>query len=245
MNLFGRKRERETAPRGDAHPLITQDAVVRLATHGRGRYDGTLDIWDTWPSNFSYEFSALAPDEQKRCLAALVKTIVPHGGWAIYGAEDLLSANLESPGTDATRDALFTSALEFQRNGGVWWNALSIQEQTFWRQRNPDEEWLEPKDPPSRETAKITPLPVGEERRITMLTRAADSKTTYVVHADEDRYVFQLDYADDNGNRLRDDRDEADDLYDLYWRVGRGMPYPGLWVDPELEQFMPYPAPRL
>jgi hypothetical protein len=57
--------------------------------------------------------------------------------------------------------------------------------------------------------------------------------------------VLQLDYADDEGHRLRDDRDQAGDLYDLYWRFGRGVPLPGLWVDPELEPFLRFPLPRI
>jgi len=149
---------------------------LRLANYGKGRYDGTLDVWDTWPSSFICEFSALTPAEQKACLASLVSTIVPNGDWAICGGEELLGGYLDSPGSDPTRHALFEASLEFQRNRGVWWNALNIQEQMFWRERHPEEEWLPAREPPSREAASITPLSVGDERRITLLNRAADSK---------------------------------------------------------------------
>lgn len=245
MGIFRRKQDRPRATTQHGDLLITQDAIVRMASHGRGRYDGSLDIWDMWPSKFTHAFSQMSAEEQARSLSALVKMIVPGGGWAIYGAEDLLGGYLPSPGSDPTRDELFAASLEFQRDGGVWWGALSIQERMFWEQRHPGETWIEPIEPPSRDAAVITPLNVGEERRITLLNRAADSKATYVTHVAEGRYVFQLDYPDDNGNRLRDDRDEADALYDLYWRIGRGMPFPGIWVDPELARFMAFPMPRL
>lgn len=240
MSIFGRKRTQ-----GSQCPLLAGDAITRLASYGKAHYDGTVDVFDMWPGNFVYEFSQLPAERQRSCLEALIERTVPDEGWAIYGAEDLLGGDLGRPGTDPLRDALFEAYLQFQRSGGVWWNALSPQEHIFWEQRHPDEEWLHPKGAPSRETAQITPLPVGEERRLTMLSRAADAKGMYVVHREPGAYVLQLGYSDDEGNQLRDDRDQADDLYDLFMRFGRGMPFPGVWADPELEQFMLYPAPRL
>lgn len=240
---------RNAGGRGDrGRALVTPDALERIANLGRARFEGNVDVWDTWPSRYTFEIKALSPDELQRYLEALLEAVTAQGGWAIYGAEDIIDGALGFDGRpesgNVTRDALFEAAIDFQRAIGVWWSALSPREQLFWRQRHPGEQWLAEREPPSRQDARITPLEVGQERKLSILSRARDSRGMLVAHRDPGRYVLELDYSDDDGNRLRDQRDEAGDLYDLYWRFGRGIPAPGVWVDPEFEAFLPYPMPR-
>lgn len=226
------------------HSLVTDQVLAALADYGKAVYDGTPSEGDAW--EFNSQFAMLEPEEQARCLESLVRAVVPDGGWALYGAEELIGPHLESPGSgDLLRDELFAATLDFQRRGGVWWNALSPREHLFWSERHPDEQWLEPRQPPSRETAQITPLAVGEERKLTMLNRSRDTQAIYVARPEETRYVMQLDYPAEDGTRSREDNDEAADLYELYLRVARSMPFSGLWVEQEFEAFLPFPAPRL
>jgi hypothetical protein len=241
MGLFGKKRSDDVT----AH-FLSSGALERMAAYGEARYKGTDDPFDTWPVNYTSELSALTPEQQERCVGALAEAVVSTGGWTVYGAEDLIMSVVGSPGKgSAARDTIFEAAIDFQRDTGIPWNALSALEKISWQNRHPGEEWLTPREPPTREQAGITPLPVGQERKLSTLTAAEDSKATYVVHAQEGKYLLQLDYPNDEGTRLRYDQDEADDLYDLYLRLGRGLPIPGVWVDHEFEAFLPYPMPRI
>jgi hypothetical protein len=127
----------------------------------------------------------------------------------------------------------------------VWESQLSANERGYWGAQHPDEPWLVPRNPPSRETASISPLPIGDERRISVLSASEDSKALYVKHADENTYVWLLDMPDGLGGRAREERGAAADLYELYSMLGQSTPVPGAWLDPEFEPFFPYPSPRL
>lgn len=171
MSLFGRSRERGQAA---AHPtFLPADIVARVEKHGKERYHGDNDPFDPdmWSSDYIHELRALSRDEQEKWVSALAAAVLPVGGWAVYGAEELLMSALGPPGHITGHGEIVEAALEFQRAGGVWWNALSPAEQVYWTAHHPDASWLEPRDPPSRDEVKITPLSVGEERKLSSLTR--------------------------------------------------------------------------
>ena len=104
-----------------------------------------------------------------------------------------------------------------------------------------------PRAAPSRDAASISPLPLGQERKLSLLSSASDSKAIYVVHEEDDTYVWLLDSPDDSypARRLREARETHTNLYDLYREVGGNMPVPSYWADPEFEAFFPFPSPRV
>lgn len=239
--MFGRKSKSFAD-----HPLVTVDTLERLTRLGRARYEGTVDVYDLWPTTYRFEIQALSPDAQERFLVALLAAVRSVGGWLAYGAEDVVDGTFGSPNKGhVSRDKIFESAIEFQHDIGAWWSGLSPMEQLFWQKRHPGVRWQDEREPPCRDAARITPVAIGEERWITRLTGADDSRGLVVAHRILGRYVLELDYADDDGHRLRDPRDETDDLYELYLKAGRGIPLPGVWADPEFASFLKYPMPRL
>jgi hypothetical protein len=240
MALFGR------TSKGGVNSLVTADTLNRLAELGRRRYGGTVDVFDPWPTKYQREIQALSAGAQQRCLEALLSAARSTGGWAIYGAEEIVDGTFGSPGNgNRDRDAIFEASIDFQHDIGVWWQSLSPMEQVSWQERHPGEHWQEQREPPSPEAAQITPLAVGEERAITRISQADDARGFFVAHRAQGRYVLELDYPDDHGDRLRDPRDEAGGLYDLYSKVGQGMLLPGVWADSEFEAFLKYPMPRI
>lgn len=215
------------------------------AQTGSSKYDPfelPTDSFDPYTA-----LSALSPDAQRSWVTELAAKVLPAGGWAVYGATDAVECGLMH--SDALEIPayveLYEASLQFQRSNGVWWTALSPAERSFWDQHHPNEVWLDRREPPSRDDASITPIPLGQERKLTVLADAPDSKATYVVHGDEGTYVWCLEYPDDEGNRVRDARTDAHDLYELYFRTGQSLPFPGVWVDEEFEPFLPYPIPRI
>jgi hypothetical protein len=115
MALFGRISRVSSG----GHPLITADALSRLAQLGRGRYDGSLDVFDLWPMTYEREIETLSPDEQQRFLEALLPGVQFVGGWAIYGAEEIVDGAFGSAGNgNDARDAIFEASIEFQHDIG-------------------------------------------------------------------------------------------------------------------------------
>jgi hypothetical protein len=186
----------------------------------------------------------MTPGQQHAWVTALSAQVLPAGDWALYGAEKTVLSVLGSPRSIPAHGEIVEAALQFLRAGGVWLQWLSPAEQAYWGEKHPLETWSEASGPPSREAAAITPLPLYEERKLTVLSRARDANATYVVHAAPDRYLWQLEYVNGDGVRARDDRVEDAQLFDLYLQLGRNI-FPGVWVDPEFAPFLPHPLPRL
>ena len=140
------------------------------------------------------------------------------------------------------------AALGFQRDSGVWEIQLAPLERAWWQQRHRDEPWLPRREPPSRAAAVITPLPIGHERKIAVMTRNLDSNEVYASHPDPDRYVAIVETSVERGSdrgRVRNEADSAVSLYDLYLKISQAMGLPNHWTDRELDPFLPYPAPRI
>jgi hypothetical protein len=97
------------------------------------------------------------------------------------------------------------------------------------------------KNPPARETALHTDLPIKQERKIAMRSKAYE---VYATHPEPGKYVAFTERPGDDGPD-REQAETAPNLFDLYWKLGQEMPYPNTWVDPELEPFIPYPSPRI
>jgi len=244
MPLFRRNE------RSKSHPvLLPSNVLERLAKYGQDRYFGTEDVFDIdlWPSDYVRQLLELPLEQQVPWVERLAEIVAPAGGWAAYAAEDLLLLQIQPDSKDTTAiGRIIESSLQFQRTSGIWWAQLSPAEQLWWQRNHPAEGWLEARPARSPDSVTITPLAVGEERKLTLTTRGPRWRAMYVVRVTEDRYQVQLDYEDDDSRqRLRDPRGEARTLFAMYMDFGRGVPFPGIWVDPELEPFLTYPMPRV
>ncbi len=232
MGLFSKKSK---------SPLPA-DIVPRMARYGQARW--SLE-WDAFtPGPFDEEIRGMPPDAQRSWVAALSEAVVPVGGWAIYGAEETVMKALGHPVDLPAYRAILEGAFDFQRSAGVWESQLSINERVYWGTYHKDEPWLMPRNSPARETALIADLPVGQERKIAVMSKAPGTGEVYAAHPEPSKYVAIVERGTD-GERVRTQAENADSLYDLYWKVAQAMPTPNYWVDPEFEPFFPFPGPRI
>jgi hypothetical protein len=192
-------------------------------------------------------FTRLSQEEQEAYVDALAETIVPIGGWALLGAADLLVQAVFEPDDHPAYVKLLLAAIELQRAARVSDIALSTYETMFWRQHNPGREWLEPKSPPTRAEAQISPLAIGEEREVGRHTSAPTSNLVFVRRTGEDSYLTFVDQEVERGEpakgRVEAPMREADNLYDIFVFLGE-TPFPNFWNHDELEPFCIYDRPR-
>ncbi len=260
MALFRRRREGTTASPHGAHPAArspTSDAaelarrrrvallpprvVEMMADYGRAECHGENQFLA--PGPYHVELQRLAPEVQRGRVAALRDAVLEAGGWAIPGAATVVMRALGHPLGIPAYCELLDASLAFQRAEGLWDDQLSINEKTYWRERHGDELWQQPRDPPSRDEASITELPIGGERKLTVLSRWPNSRALYVARPQESVYVVLLEYSDDSGKRVREQQATRPDLYNLYCAVAEYTFAPCHWVNEELEPFFPVATP--
>ena len=192
-------------------------------------------------------FTRLSQDEQEAYVDALAETIVPIGGWTLLGAADLLVQAVFEPDDHPAYVKLLLAAIELQRAVRVSDIALSTYETMFWRQHNPGREWLEPKLPPARAEAQLSPLAVGEEREVGRHTSSPTSNLVFVRRTAEDRYLAFVDQEVERGEpakgRVEAAMQEADNLYAIFVFLGES-PLANFWNHEELEPFCIYDRPR-
>lgn len=215
-----------------------------MAAYGQGRWEGDYDIFAAGPRDG--EVAGLGPEAQRDWVSALRDAVFPVGGWAVIGAEQTVMRALSHPVDLLAYRDILDAALELQRQAGVWASQLSPNEQSYWRDHHPAEVWLPPRDSPGRDAATITPLAVGAERRVAVMSRVPDSNEVYVVREADGVYKSIVDMPVERGTnrgRVRQEADVSGDLYELYWIIGNAVPLPNYWTDPELEPFCPFPPP--
>jgi hypothetical protein len=192
-------------------------------------------------------FLGLSQQDQEAYVDALAEAILPIGGWAVLGGADLLVKAIFEPDDRPSYVSLLLAALELKRAVRVSDIALSLYEGEFWRQHNPGHEWLEPKSPPARPDALISPLAIGEERKVGQHTSAPTSNLVLVRRTAEDRYLAFVDQEVERGEpakgRVEAPMREADNLYDIFVFLGES-PLANFWNHEELEPFCIYDRPR-
>jgi hypothetical protein len=164
-----------------------------------------------WVS-FHEELESLASDDRKAWVEALSQVIVPVGGVAAYGASTLVMLCLGHPDELDSYCRLLDTALEYLRAEGVPEIELTGYERSYWRGRHPDEAWLQPVTSRPAESS-LTPLAVGQERKLSVMDGSPDSKAIYVLHSAEGRYAWALDMPSEDGSgRIREERGQASSL---------------------------------
>jgi hypothetical protein len=245
MGLFGRKARPASLP---------ADIVAKMAKYGKNRRYPPHDVYeilalDPYESgSFIDTLRAMPPDEQRGWISALSDAVVPVGGWAAYGAADFVMPVASSLGDLAAYKSIVEASLQFQRSSGVWESDLSGNERIFWEVNHPGEQWMTPTSPPSRDAAVIADLPVGQERKVVVMSAILDSNEVYASHPEAGRYVAIVEAPVERGEdrgRVRNEADSAESLYDLYCKLGQHMRISNHWVHPELEPFFPYPTPQI
>jgi hypothetical protein len=236
MGLFSRQ------PRGEA-PLPPNIAAL-MEERGRVRSEGfKTELTDAQEQHFL----SLSQGEQEAYVDALAEAVLPLGGWAVLGAADLLVKAVFEPEDRPSYVRLLLAALELKRAVRVSDIALSMYEGEFWRQHNPGRDWLEPKSPPTRADARISPLAIGEERKVGRHTSAPSSNLVLVRRTAEDRYLAFVDQEVEHGEptsgRVEAPMREADNLYDIFVFLGES-PFANFWNHDELEPFCIYDRPR-
>lgn len=228
MGLFGRRqgsRERITVP---------QSIAAAMTEYGQQRLRDT-----DAPGPFHKELESLTEDDQKAWVEALSQVIIPFGGVAAYGASTLVQLCLNNPVELDAYCRLLDAALDYLRAEGVPEIELTGNERSYWHRTHPDEVWLEPVAARPAESS-LTPLAIGQERKLSVADASSDSKAIYVSHPAESRYVWILDMPGKDGSgRIREERGHASSLGEIYAELGENLP-PSHWVDPELAQFLPF-----
>jgi hypothetical protein len=221
---------------------LPPNVAAELGRYGQARWNGEITAFDATP--FDELLARMTPDQLRGWVSRLSPVVVPVGGWTVLGAQYLVMPRDEQLKDLPTYWAIMDAALEFQRDSGVWEIQLAPRERAYWQRRHGNEPWLPRREPPSREAAVITPLPAGQERKVTVMTKHADSNEVYVSHPDPDRYVAIVEGGGDRG-RVRKEADSAGSLYDLYLKISQAMGLPNHWTDLEFDPFLPFPAPRI
>ncbi len=252
MGLWGRFRGGATSmvsgERG-AHPRLPANIVSimersgrhKIAPHSSGE-PGPLDVG--WRPIVPFDVEQDARADPQAYVDALAEVVLPAGGWAVYGAAelalDVMNHDLDNP----SYRALFVGGLDVRRKAEVPWVMLNSFDHSYWTEAHPDEPWLPERVPPGRETARIAPLEVREERCVAQVSPRDDSKLMIVTRPAHDRYVMVLEHPQDDGSRARSEMYEAGTLYDVYAEVGQRV-IAHFWNAPEFEPFCRYVAPTL
>lgn len=233
MGLFSRQ-SRDDGP-------LPEDIVVQMEERGRVRSEGfKTELTDAQDQHFL----GLSQQEQETYVDALADAILPVGSWAVLGAADLLVKAIFEPEDRPSYVGIVLAALELKRSVRVSDIALSTYEGEFWRRHNPGCEWLEPKLPPARDDAQISPLAVGEEREVARHDSAPDTNRV-LVRQTADGYLAFVDRPVERGEPMRVETRmrEAGNLYDLFVFLGES-PVANFWNHSELEPFCIYDRPR-
>lgn len=168
------------------------------------------------------------------------------GGWVAYGATRLIVSLLENTTPNADYDALMTVSMKFLRSRNISAAFLNEYEKTWWRQHQGAEEpWLTGRLAPTQETAQITLLCEGEQRRLANMGPGGNNKDILAARTPEGQFqaVIEGPNSGDDAHLAQFIWYSSPTLYELYLRVSESLGSPPYWCDPELAAFIPLPQP--
>jgi len=229
-----------SAPRG----LLPAGVVQLMERFGRFRIDifaSNEDPGDLWDRIQQPIYEAGLKDREA-VIRSLADTCIPVGGWAAYGAAevviDLWGPTPQGPDwprlVDAAIDFFRANFVPPMRTPKYMWDRFTS---TGGRSNT----WLPLRPPPQREDAVITPLHEGETRRVLKLAPAPDANLI-LVRQQGDEYVAVIDaaWSNDDPTRSESDWKRAANLYDLFYELGWSTQVWD-WAHPEMEPFIPAP----
>jgi hypothetical protein len=208
--------------------------------------ESSQDLW----SATQQPLLGLARSDPARFMSVLAEAVLPHGGFAVYGAEHTMVNLLSDPDRqNPAYVALMDGAIEFLRSNGVPPNRVTGGEWQHWIGRGgTSSTWLTRLPTPAESAAPITPLSDGEVRRIAQLVAAENSNVLFVRQRENGSYCQVIDarWSDDDPRRVRnDDFQSYPSLYELYVDLGLSLQAPPFWYHEELAPFFPIPAPKI
>jgi len=228
------------------------DVTADLERFGRSEYDPVESRWP-WPSSGvdfvvpMYERYQADPDGFMATLAHIADAA---GGWAAYGAEKLMFE--VAGGSDSEKlsvyDRIMKSSLGFLRSLGVPPKMLTGYEWGYWlRTGGTIESWIPRRPMPTQDKAPISPLGIGETRRLAQVFPDPVSNVFLVLRAQDGSYCWIIDsrYSDEDTRRTQRVHKTSHSLHDLYAQIGLSLQTPPYWFDSELEPYIPLPSPSL
>jgi hypothetical protein len=235
-----------------SHPRSGNITAADLERFGRSEYDPTENRWP-WPSS-ALEF--LAPMYERYqadpdgFMATLARIADETGGWAAYGAEKLMFE--VAGGRDSEElsvyDRIMKASLGFLRSLGVPPKMLTGYEWNYWLETGGTiESWIPRRPMPTQDEAPISPLRIGEIRRLAQIFPDPESNMFLVQRAQDGSYCWTVDarYSDEDTRRTQRVHKTSDSLHDLYAQIGLSLQTPPYWCDRELEPYIPLPSPSL
>ena len=232
---------------------LPRDIVPMMERFGRHEID-PLRSTDDGGAVFQATQQPLFPFAQANAagfVRALADVCVPVGGWAIYGADrtvvnlvtDDTVADLSRPpaaGSDWAR--ILDGSIAFLRANFVPpMRVVGYQWAHFVEQGGTSNTWLTLNPPPSRETARITPLGPGEIRSLIKMGPEPDANVV-MIRLEGKEFVAEVDarWSDEDPTRSRSELARAETQFDLYLDLGYRIQ---IWdtADPEMVPFFPAP----
>lgn len=230
------------------YPKMANDLVGGLERFGRSSYNAVDAPWP-WPSAAT-EFILPMYWQYQADPAAFLSTLADlaesMGGWAAYGAERLMSEVADGNLADPAYGRLMNASLSFMRASGIPPMLVTGYEWGYWiDQGGTNETWVARRPIPGLDLAPIPALHIGQSRRIAQLWSDAAS-AVYLVRCDKPAlfsWIIDTPQSDEDPTRAQFAHQTADSLYQIYVRVGLSLQIPPYWHEPELEPYIPLPAP--
>jgi len=239
-------------PAPTSRPRSAHITAADFERFGRSEYDPVENRWP-WPSSTldfvapMYERYQADPDG---FMATLANIADETGGWAAYGAEKLMFEIAGGSGSEelSVYDRIMKASLGFLRSLGVPPKMLTGYEWDYWlRIGGTIESWIPRRPTPTQDEAPISPLGIGQTRRLAQLFPDPESNVFLVQRAQDGSYCWIIDarYSDEDTRRTRRVHKTSHSLHDLYAQIGLSLQTPPYWCDSGLEPYIPLPSPSL
>lgn len=241
------KSGRRRPPDGAGAPR-DEISVVDLERFGWYCYHLEDNPWPSAWQDFVSPMLHRCMADQDAFLNSLADIATQYGGLVSYGAEQLMiEVAYGRPDHPACRQ-IMDASIAFLRTSGIPPMKVTGHEWRHWTDSGGTvQTWVRWRPAPSESRARISPLVVGESRRVAQLRAAEDSNVFLVERAEDGRYRWIVDArrGDDDPTRTRWVHVTAGSLHELYVRVGLALQSPPYWCHAELEPYIPLPRPAI
>lgn len=239
MRLFGKP----------SAPKLPLDLVSRMERFGKWEIDPVRSR-DDGPAVFQetqQPLIELSRSDPAGFIRVLAGACLPVDGWAAYGAERTVVNLIGTDSTEPEWLALLDASIAFLRLNFV--PPIRVAQYAWLRfidTGGTSNTWLQLRPVPDRASVAITPLSVGELRRLLIMGPESNANVVLLTHGGHDDFITLIDarQSDEDPTRVRWEHKRADTLYDLYLEVASSCQV-WEWAEPELEPFFPAPKARI